>query len=162
MTYLTFDPTSIGQVLRHGLDFIVGHLWQHLRLDSFHLSKGSGKFFVGLPLNIILGLLDSLNYIDGVHDHALELLTISSNACYFRFLRSQDFLQALVLRLGHLLHLLFRDSTPGACASIRCLFTCCCGHLGHLVANIGIAIRHVVQLVLLLHRYVHQVAYRLL
>lgn len=80
MTYLTFDPTPIGQVLRHGLDFIVGHLGQYLRLDSFHLSKGSGKFFVGLPLNIILSLLDSLNYVDRVHDHALELLAISANA----------------------------------------------------------------------------------
>jgi hypothetical protein len=86
MAHLTLDPTPIGQVLRHGLDFIVGHLGQHLRLHSFHLSKGSGKFFVGLSLNIILGLLDSLNYIDRVHDHALELLAISSYARYFRFL----------------------------------------------------------------------------
>jgi len=80
----------------------------------------------------------------------------------FQIFEKPGFLQALVLRLGHLLHLPFRDCAPGACASIRCLLTCCCGHLGHLVTNIGIAIRHVMQLVLLLHRYVHQVAYRLL
>lgn len=79
MAYLAFDPTPICKVLRHGLDFIVSHLGEHLRLDSFHLSEGSGKFFIGLSLNIILGLLDSLNYIDRVHDHALKLLAISSN-----------------------------------------------------------------------------------